>query len=84
MRRKLRVGKSLSHSPDGPKFEFLNLIWDSNKIKYYEASFFENTTKIHNIDFLSTQIVDQARDCLHPGPKTAKSVAEFIARKLNV
>ena len=60
------------------------LLWDSNKIKYYEASFFENTTKIHNIDFLSTQIVDQARDCLHPGPKTAKSVAEFIARKLNV
>jgi hypothetical protein len=60
------------------------LLWDSNKIEYYEASFFENTAKIHNIDFLSTQIVDQARDCLHPGPKTAKLTAEFIAKKLNV
>jgi hypothetical protein len=60
------------------------LLWNSNKIKYYEASFFENTAKIHNIDFLSTQVVDQARDCLHSGPKTAKLTAEFIAKKLNV
>jgi hypothetical protein len=60
------------------------LLWESSQIKYYEASFFENTAKIHNIDFLSTQVVDQARDCLHCGPKTAKLTAEFIAEKLNV
>jgi hypothetical protein len=47
---------------------------------YYEASFWDETAKLTNCDFLKMQ--DYARDLLHPGIKTARSIANKIANNL--
>lgn len=56
------------------------LLWSDTK--YYESSFFDDTSKLLNCDFHSIQ--DYARDLLHPGIKTLKFTAEKIADKLNI
>ena len=52
------------------------------KTKYYEASFFQNTSQAMRCDYL--RMLDFARDLGHPGEKTAIAVAELIATKLNI
>ena len=47
---------------------------------YYEASFWQDNSKILNCDYLKT--IDTARDLSHPGIKTARSIASQIADNL--
>lgn len=54
-------------------------IW-STKTKYYEASFFKDTSEVMRCDFFEK--IDYARDLSHPGIKTALLTAELIAKKL--
>lgn len=51
-----------------------------NNTSYYEASFWDENSKLLNCDYL--QAIDTARDLSHPGPKTARSVASQIADNL--
>lgn len=48
--------------------------------RYYEASFFDDTSKTLNCDKFA--MVDYARDLLHPGRETTKLAAEKIAKGL--
>ena len=57
---------------------FTKTIW--NNTTYVDASLFEETADIFNIDFLET--VDRGRDNIHPGPKTSYSVALYLKDKL--
>ena len=52
------------------------VLW-KNQLPYYEASWFEYSAEICNIEFLKT--FDQARDLLHPGSISACAAAEKIA-----
>jgi hypothetical protein len=56
------------------------IFWQDTK--YYESSFFPDTSKLLNCDLYRIQ--DHARDLLHPGIKTLKLTAEQIANKLNI
>jgi hypothetical protein len=51
-------------------------LW-KNQLPYYEASWFEGSAEIRNIEFLKT--FDRARDLAHPGSISARSAAEKIA-----
>lgn len=59
---------------------FLSMWKDSTAI--YEATFFENTAKEFNIEFI--EIFDYARDLCHPGILSAKTCAEKICKSLNL
>jgi hypothetical protein len=50
------------------------------KTKYYETTFFDKTATALNCDCLIN--IDKARDLLHPGYKSAKLMAELIAKNL--
>jgi hypothetical protein len=56
-------------------------IWEG-KTKYYEASFSPDTAKLLKIPFF--EIVDKARDLLHPGRTTIKMLANAIKTELNL
>jgi hypothetical protein len=56
------------------------VLW-RGQLPYYEASWFEDSAKICNIDFLRT--IDRARDLQHPGSVSAHNAAEKIAVGLN-
>jgi hypothetical protein len=51
-----------------------------NNTSYYEASFWDENSKLLNCDYLKA--IDTARDLSHPGPKTARSIASQIADNL--
>ena len=62
-------------------------IWE-NKTKYYEASFFPDTTKLLKIPLFGTPD-DQARDVAsngqaHPGRNSMKKLANAIKKELNL
>lgn len=52
------------------------LLW-ANQIKYYDFSFFNETSQIVNCPFI--KIDNDARDLLHPGRKNTKLVADMIS-----
>jgi hypothetical protein len=54
-------------------------LW-KNQLPYFEASWFEDSAKICNINFLKT--CDHARDLRHPGGISARNAAEKIAASL--
>jgi len=56
-------------------------IW-KDKTSYYEASFFDDTAELLGCD--NFRFKDLARDMSHPGRNTAKSVADIIAKRINV
>lgn len=54
------------------------IIW--NNTRFYQASFFEETSNNNNIDFL--QFYDHARDDIHIGKETAYNTASIICNNL--
>lgn len=54
-------------------------LWEG-KLKYFEATFFHNTSKVLNCDFIPTE--DQALDGMHPGIQSNRKMAELIAKRL--
>lgn len=67
---------SLNHSAQFPYIS--RLLWSD--IKYYEASFFEETSLNYDCDFIPYH--DFARDLSHPGKFTAKETALIIQKNL--
>jgi len=57
---------------------FTKTIW--NDTTYVDASMFEETANLFNIDWLKKD--DCGRDNIHPGPKTSYSVALYLKDKL--
>jgi hypothetical protein len=56
-------------------------LWEG-KCKYYEASYFEETSKTLKCDKLKS--IDLSRDIIHYGPKTTLYAATKIANNLNL
>ena len=56
-------------------------LW-AGKTKYYEATFFFETSKLFNCDFVHRE--DQAIDGLHPGIVTTRKMAHLIAINLKL
>ena len=52
-------------------------IWDT---KYIDLTLFKENIKYYNLDYV--EIIDKARDLLHPGSQTSKLVAEYIMSRL--
>lgn len=59
--------------------EFDRTIWKDKTLRY-EASFFEDSSRILNVDRLEE--LDKGRDMIHPGYKTLKAAAEKIIENL--
>lgn len=56
-------------------------VW-SSRTKYYECTLFGKTHDVLQCDY--HKIVDVARDLIHPGRITSRTVAESIAKNLNL
>lgn len=69
---------SLSDQNVNKNAQFLKRIADTfwTDTKHIQASFFEDTANLFDIEFL--QIADHAADGTHPGPLTAMDVAEKL------
>lgn len=67
----------------------LNYYWSTytdamfyNRTKYIKISFFPTTAHITRVD-KSFSILNEARDCVHPGEKNSIEIARYIAERLD-